>query len=124
MKPIQTIDLGNKQKLGDAYIQLTAKVYYDEYFNLDKDLEFEDDKQAVRDGKFEPVVIVVQATLPGTGTHLIGRDDLSGVLVANSDDLINIIKDQGMIDAAIFDLKEQIKTTLKGIETFKLSGDN
>lgn len=120
MKPIMKLDLGNDLKLGDAFIQLTLKVYPDECFDVENELELEEDKEAVRCGRVDAVVLTVEATLPGTETGLIGRDDLAGCLVSSKDDLRQFAVDHGMLDAAVFDLKTQLTAMLKGIETFKL----
>lgn len=119
MKPLETIDLGNLYALGNAFVQVTAKVYPDDSFAL-SDVELEEDRKRFESGDLQSFVVVVEATLPDTAINLIGTDVLGGVWASKLEDITNSITDNSMISGALEDLRQNHKALLKGLKTFKL----
>lgn len=105
MKPIESF----------KYEDVTVNLYPDYDDPLDMDFESEEDRAnyARRFETGDLASLVVEVTVKDKTGLLEGRDVLGGVHVGERKDVIDAIKDYGMIENAKSELDANIKTVLK-----------
>lgn len=122
MRPIETHDLGDlySREINniDVKMKVTAKVYIDDTFDIE-DVEDAEDKKRFGRGDLCSYLVVIEATAEG----LKGSDVLGGIWASNNEDIFNSVEDNEMVEVALDDLANNIKSTAERLKRFIVKED-
>lgn len=80
-------------------------ILFDDMFNPGTDLELQEDKDAVYNGKYTPVTISVACFVEG---FRLGDDALGGVLISEPNDIQQTINEYSMVANALSDCRDSL----------------